>query len=211
MGGLERHFAQQALEVLYAAHRPPQLLPLNGGFQELLDHVQARLEFGAVERGAKHPGLQLTRAERGDAFVEDTQERGGARFPEGGLDQLEIAHRRRVEDQRILLLVEADCIEVGKRSPLRLAHIVERGPGGRHGQRMTLEAIARQRRHPEMVAQKPGAIFLGEDPVLQGRLGEGSEGNGARVRRAGGARGHQKFAGPHALQFLLQARRSLRA
>ena len=99
MRRLERHFAEQALEVVDAAHRPPQLLPFNGGLLELLDHVQARLEFGAVERGAKHPGLQLTRAERSDAFVEDTQERRGAGFPEGGLNQLEIAHRRRVEDQ----------------------------------------------------------------------------------------------------------------
>ena len=100
---------------------------------------------------------------------------------------------------------------MGKRSPLRLAHIMERSPSGRHGQRMTLEAVAGQRRHPEMVTQKPGAIILGEDPVLEWRLGEGSEGNGARLHWARGARGHQKFAGPHALEFLLQARRSLRA
>ena len=57
VGGFERHLAQQALEVLHAAHRPPKFFPLDGGFQELLDHIQPRLELarGRGRGGASRP------------------------------------------------------------------------------------------------------------------------------------------------------------
>jgi hypothetical protein len=74
--------------------------------------------------------------------VESGEERGAPRPTERGLEQFEVVQGGRVEDQRILLLVEADAVEVGERAALRLAHVVENGAGRPDGERVLFQPIA---------------------------------------------------------------------
>ena len=67
---------------------------------------------------AKNPGAQQTSAHSGDGDVERGEQCGWSAaagfFAEDGIDEFEIADGDRVENERVVLLVVADAVEVAE-------------------------------------------------------------------------------------------------
>src|SRR5689334_12765337 len=118
------------------------------------------------------------------------------------LDQFQISQRGGVEDQRVVLLVKAERIEMKQGASLRIADVMKDGSGGPGSQRMALHAVASQRDYSEMVLQQPLSVFSSKDPLLQSGLGD----RWVRLRREMNRSGwrQQQFPGTHPDQLFYQ-------
>ncbi len=100
---------------------------------ELRDGVEAGFDGFAVDERAKNPGAQQARAHSGDGDIERGEQRGWAAaagfFGEDRIDEFEIADGDGIEDQRVVLLVVADAVEVAK--GFDAGGFVDAGAGGR--------------------------------------------------------------------------------
>ena len=78
-----------------------------------------RFDLGPIQGRAQHPGAQQALAHRGHGRIHATEKRNaGIGSREERFDQLQVAHRNRVEHQAILALVEADAVDMVERAPL---------------------------------------------------------------------------------------------
>ena len=119
-GDAERGAAGEALEVLHAAQILANFLAQHGVRFQLGDGVQARFDFVAIDFRTQHPGAQQARAHAGDRGVNGRQQRSRASTVRAARsfvgkqrrDQFQVADGDRVQNQRVLLLVEAQRIEV---------------------------------------------------------------------------------------------------
>jgi hypothetical protein len=89
------------------------------------DGAKARFDGVALKQRAENPGAKQSRGHAGDGSVERGEQRGGTAarrfFGEDGIDQLEIANGNGIEDQRIVLLIVANAVEVAKSFECRRA------------------------------------------------------------------------------------------
>ena len=83
------------------------------------------------------------------------------------LDQLEIAHRHRVQDHRLGAVEVRRAIEVIERGALCVAQVMEDRSGGADGGRPVGEAHAIEREQLEVIAQRAVGVVLGEDPLFE--------------------------------------------
>ena len=124
--------AGQALEVENAAKLFADFAADDGLLDELGDGVEAGFDGFAVDERAENPGAQQARAHAGDGDVEGGEQRGrsGAAgfFGEDRIDELEIADGDGIEDQRVVLLVVADAVEVAE--GFEAGGFVDGGRGG---------------------------------------------------------------------------------
>src|SRR5258708_22085371 len=131
-----------------------------------------------VDERAKHPGGEHTGAHAGDGGIESGGQGGGAGglgfFGENGGDEFEIAYGDGVEDERVVLLVKADAIQMAKgfdagrviASGGIFAEVVHDGAGGGEGLRMIVEAEAGKFGDAELFAQNAFGIIGMEDPIF---------------------------------------------
>ena len=114
----ERDAAGEAFEIEDAAKLFADFAADDGLLDELRDGAEARFDGFAVDQRAQNPGAQQTRAHAGDGDVEGGEQRGRAAaagfLVEDGIDEFEIADGDGIEDERVVLLVVADAIEVAQ-------------------------------------------------------------------------------------------------
>ncbi len=193
VGRLQRNAAQQTLDVENAVQRAAQLLACDERGERGRNRIQALFNLGGVDGWAQHPGAQQALAHRRQRVVERAEQGNFARARKQRLDELQVAHGDRVEDEAVLALVVADAVHMVERSAgdsdhwcprsragcfpgadlgaeitrLGLLRIVQNGPGGTGGGRAARQFESLQRKHAEMVFQQWNRVVGGKDPVIE--------------------------------------------
>src|SRR5271165_939838 len=110
--------ARKAFQVENAAEFLADFAADNRLLDELRDRVQPRVDGFALDQRTQNPGAEQTCAHSGDGYVERGEECGwpaAARFvAEDGTDEFKIADRHRVENERVVLLVVTNAVEVAE-------------------------------------------------------------------------------------------------
>ena len=108
--------AGEALEILNAAQLFADFAAYDGLLDEVSDGVEARCNGFAVDKRAKDPRAEKASAHAGDGDVESGDERCGSVFGgfvgKDGSKELEIADGDGIEDEGVVLYIEANAIEV---------------------------------------------------------------------------------------------------
>jgi len=126
-GRQERDARDDALHVRGAAQRPAHGAPHVAVRDQRLDRVVARRRGGHRAQRPRQPLAQEPAAGRGDAAVEQRQQRG-RRLAAQRLHDLEAAARGRVEAQRVALVVDDDRGDVRERRLLRRRGVTDERP-----------------------------------------------------------------------------------
>jgi class 3 adenylate cyclase len=115
-GLAEGDAAGEAFEVLNAAELLADFTADYCLLDEVRDGVEASFDGFAIEERAEEPGAEEASAHAGDRDVESGDERGGnilgGVVEKDGSEEFEIADGDGIEDQGVVLFVEADAIEV---------------------------------------------------------------------------------------------------
>src|SRR5258708_2130929 len=177
-GETESDAAGEAFEILNAAEFLANFAADYGLLQEMGYGAEAGFDGVEIDERAKHPGAEHTGAHAGDGGIESGDQRGGAGglgfFGGDGRDEFEIADWDGVEDERVVLLVKADAIQMAKgfdagrviASGGILAEGGHDGAGGGEGLRMIVEAEAGKFGDAELFAQNAFGIVDMEDPIF---------------------------------------------
>jgi hypothetical protein len=217
-GEAERDAAGEALEVLNAAEFLANLAADNGLLEEMGNGAEAGLDGVEIDERAKHPGAEHAGAHAGDGGVECGDEGGGAGgfrfFGEDGGDEFEIADRDGIEDERVVLFVIADAIEMAEGFEAGsvvaaggiFAEVVYDGACGGEGLRMIVEAEAGEFGDTELFAEDALGVVGVEDPVFDAGFdaaGAVEEGGFCGFEELLRAR-EKGFAGTDELQFVTE-------
>jgi hypothetical protein len=180
------------------------------------DGAEAGFDGIEIDEWAKHPGTEHAGAHAGDSGIERGDQCGGAGglgfLGEDGGDKFEIADGDRIEDERVVLFVKADAIEMAEGFDTRsvvaacgvFAEIVNNGAGGGEGLRMIVEAEAGEFGYAELFAEYAFGVIGVEDPVFDAGF------DAAHAVEEGGFRGFEEllrageksFAGTNELKFV---------
>src|SRR5262249_22671461 len=103
-------------EVLNGAELFANFAADNGLLDEVGSGLEASFDGSALDERAKNPVAKKTSAHAGDGDVEGGDESGGSVFAgvigKDVSEEFEVADRDGIEDERIVLLVVADAVEV---------------------------------------------------------------------------------------------------
>ena len=98
---------------------------------QFLDGIEARFDFGDVDRRRKQTAAQQAAAHAGAGAVEHVKQRRFLGFAgEQRLDQFQIADGGGVQHQRVGAVVKRRPLEMIERGALGIAEIVENRGGG---------------------------------------------------------------------------------
>ncbi len=197
-GAADRDFGEQALHIEDAGELLAEFGAQDGFALEIGHGIEARFDFGAIERGTQQPLAQQPAAHAGGGLVEDADQ-GGAFAREDGLEQFEIADGDGVEHHGFGAVVERRAVEVIERGALGVAQVVENGAGGRDRGAFTGEAAAIEREQSEVLAEGAVGVVEGEDPVFDLSGDDAAAGFGAweaaGVRQRRGLRARRAIRG----------------
>ena len=187
-GGGERDLREQPFQI---ENRFEMLArgPRAGSAQprQFLHGIQARFDFGDIDRRREQTAAKQAAAHAGASAVEHVEQRrilGLAR--EQRLDQFQIANGGGVEDQSVGAIVERRALQMIERGALGIAQIVQNRGGGAGGERARFEAAAVEREQVEMIAQAARGVIGREDPGVDVGF-EAGQGIGAILRRTSAA------------------------
>src|SRR5260221_8726133 len=117
-GVAEGDAASEAFEVLNAAQFLANFAADDGLLDQMGHGVEACLDGRAIDERAKNPGAQEAGAHAGDGDIERGDQSGWDIFAgvigKNRIEQFEIADGDGIKDQRVVLFVVADAIEVTK-------------------------------------------------------------------------------------------------
>ena len=174
--------------------------------------TQALLNLGEVHRWPQNPLTKKTRTHACCGFIESAKQGRGNVFAGQRFDEFKVANGDAIEDQRIVLLVKADVIEMlqpragwpksgnlccsrrlGRAVALYqmsvLAEVVDNRAGGGNGLWMVFQSKAREVDHPKLLAQHSRRVVMVEDPFVE----QGSRGGNAI--KGGGRAGSRQCTG----------------
>ena len=180
------------------------------------DSAEAGFDGVEINQRAEHPSPEHACAHAGDGRVEGGNQSGGTGgfgfFGEDGGDEFEIADGDGIEDESVVLFIEADAVEMAEGFEAGsviaaggiFAEVMDYGSGGGEGLRVIVEAEAGEFGDTELFAEDGFGVIGVEDPVFDARL----DAAGAVEER--GFRGFEKllrareesFAGANELQFI---------
>ena len=135
-------------------------------------------------------------------------QRGGVLAGEDGLDQLQVANRRRVEHQPLPGMVKAEPVHMLQAAALGFLDIVDDGRGGAGGPAVSGQAQPIESDDAEMRLQLAAGEIRGEDPILQRRQRRPRRQRARKRRRLAGM---ENLPRPPALQLLAQFGGGVRA
>ena len=182
-GRAERDSRQHPLQV---GHGPQRVAYRRVPVNERGDCRLALANRGVVLQRARQPAAQLARAHRRLCLVEDVDQRAVAAAGEAGR-QLEVASRRRVDQQRILAPLEDQRKDVLERRTLGFLYVLQQRAGGADRQLVPGCADAE-------AGEIGDAELAREQPLGGGRLEvPGCALRGAAAWRQTGALGRQQF------------------
>jgi len=180
---------------------------------------KARINLFGVDERAEEPRAEEASAHTGHGDVERGDERGGtcgARgvISENGIDEFEIANGNGIEDERVLLLVVTDAIEMAEcldtggvvTTSSVFAKIVDDGSGGGKSFRMAVQAKSGEFGNAELFAEDSYGVVALEDPVFEAgfnpacAIEERSFRGFEELVRAG----KESFAGTKKLEFVAE-------
>src|SRR6266404_2117866 len=153
--------------------------------------TKARFDGIAVQKRTENPGAKQARSHARDAGIEGREQRGrpSARgfFRENWIDQFEIADGYGIEDERVVLLVIANAVEMAKRfdrgrrvairSITRIAavrrvfaEIVNDSSRRGDGLRVCVEAEASELCYAELFAKDAVGVIVLKNPIFKARF-----------------------------------------
>jgi len=144
---------------------------------QLGDSVEASFDGVGIDERAQKPRAQEARAHTGDGDVESSDDGGGVLaglFGENWRDEFEIANGDRIEDERVVLLVVADAIEVsecGLRGGVGglcgvFADVVDDRACGRKSVSVIVEAKAGEFGNAELLAEDARGVIVLKRPIF---------------------------------------------
>ncbi len=180
--------AGEAFEVEDTAEFLANLSANNCLLNEVSDGGEARVDGVAIDERTKKPGAQEARAHPRHGDVQGGDQRGGSRGAAGflgknGREQLEIADGNGIENERVVVLVVADAIQVpegfdaGRVDFLSsfagaiaaggvFTQVMDDGAGGAKSLRMIVQTEAREFRDAELFAKDALSVVALKGPVF---------------------------------------------
>ena len=145
----------------------PQLFAPHGIFDLRFNRIEPAFDLVPIERRAQHPRAQQALAHRRHGRIQAAEQRySGVGSREKRFDQLQIAHRHRIQHQAILPLVEADAVDVIERAALRRADVIENCARRRSGCLLARQSEAFEREHAEVIFEERNGVVGSEDPIV---------------------------------------------
>ena len=142
-GDAERRARDEPLDVVNRLERLAQLGAFGRAERQLLDGVEPILNPLERDERPEQPRAQQPAAHRRHRAVDLVQQRSGAPAV-GGVDHLEVAQRRRIDEQAVGAGAERDLTDVGEIGLLRVAQVVDERAGRAHRRGPILEAEPEQ-------------------------------------------------------------------
>ena len=128
----QRHAREDAFEIDDVLERIAQALEAGRAavvVEQRRDGVVAHRQLRRVAQRPRQPALQRARTHRGDAAVEHLEQREIVLAGQRAVD-LQIAPRRRIENQRFAGCLDAQGSQVRQRGLLRFLQVLQQGTGG---------------------------------------------------------------------------------
>ena len=156
--GRERDPRHQAFEILDAFERLANLRTIRPSNRKRFDRVQAIPYPLQDDQRPEQPGAHQAAAHRRDGPIDLVQKRSLPRAL-GGLDHLEVLQRRRIDQQRVGRVPDADAADVRQLRLLRVAQVAHQRAGRGNSRLPPLEPEAVEAAHAQLIEQGlPGAV-----------------------------------------------------
>ena len=151
-GAAEGCSGDQPLDVMHVPQEVAQLGPLRTLEREVFDGVEPVLDPRKRHEWPEEPGPQQPAAHGRHRAIDRVQERPGP-APIDPFDDVQVAQRHRIDEERIGGLDERDVAHMRQVAALGLPHVRHDGPSRRHRSRGPVEPEAGERGDAELFGQ----------------------------------------------------------
>ncbi len=163
--GPERSSGDQPLEILHRLEGVAEFAALGVPERDLLHGVEAIANRLERDQRAEEPGAQEPAADRRDRPIELVEQRSvPATFRP--LEDLEVLHRRGIDQQRVGALPVADRADVSEVDHLGVAQIVDERACGGDGGRVLVESESLESTGAELIEQHATGRLGFERPAI---------------------------------------------
>ena len=164
-GGGERDARHQAFEILDTLEHLARLGALGGLDGERLHRVKAIPDAFENNQRTEQPGSQQPSTHRRDGSINLVQERSGTAAL-GGLQDLEVLQRGRVDQQRVGRVLDADGAHVRQFRLLCVTEVAHQRAGRGDRRLAAFEPIAIETAHAQLVEQRLSRALQVEVPPV---------------------------------------------